>query len=89
MTSRFHVMPGVGQNIAWYALICNLHISAINNNKLDRALTRTVNFTKIIDELWYRDVANLQPESIKDFQVTNNANKPSIINLWFYMVLNE
>ena len=33
------------------------------------ALTKHVNFTKIIDDLWYRDIANIQPGYIKDFQV--------------------
>ncbi len=34
-----------------------------------RALTKTVNFTKIIDDLWYRDISKLQPGYIDDFQV--------------------
>ena len=34
------------------------------------ALTKHVNFTKIIDDLWYRDIANIQPGYIKDFKVT-------------------
>ena len=33
------------------------------------ALTKYVNFTKIIDDLWYRDIANIQPGYINDFQV--------------------
>ena len=43
------------------------------------ALTKYVNFTKIIDDLWYRDIANIQPGYINDFQVcseirTNKLN---------------
>ena len=34
------------------------------------ALTKHVNFSKIIDDLWYRDIASIQPGYIKDFQVS-------------------
>ena len=37
------------------------------------ALTKHVNFTKIIDDLWYRDIANIQPGYIKDFQVKHQS----------------
>ncbi len=33
------------------------------------ALTKNVNFTKIIDDLWYRDITKLEPGYIEDFQV--------------------
>lgn len=33
------------------------------------ALTKHVNFTRIIDDLWYRDINKLQPGRIDDFQV--------------------
>ena len=33
------------------------------------ALTKHLNFTKIIDDLWYRDIANIPPGYINDFQV--------------------
>ena len=33
------------------------------------ALTKHVNFTRIIDDLWYRDINKLQPGRIGDFQV--------------------
>ena len=32
------------------------------------ALTKNVNFTKIIDDLWYRDITKLEPGYIEDFQ---------------------
>jgi hypothetical protein len=32
------------------------------------ALTRDVNFTRIIDDLWYRDITNVQPGYIDDFE---------------------
>ena len=43
------------------------------------ALTKHVNFTKIIDDLWYRDIANIQPGYIKDFQV--------IQSIWLFQCL--
>ena len=33
------------------------------------ALTKHVNFTRIIDDLWYRDINKLRPGRIDDFQV--------------------
>ena len=36
------------------------------------ALTKHVNFTRIIDDLWYRDINKLQPGRIGDFQVRLN-----------------
>ena len=38
------------------------------------ALTKHVNFTKIIDDLWYRDIASIQPGYINDFQVSLLTN---------------
>ncbi|TRY77265.1 hypothetical protein TCAL_13990, partial [Tigriopus californicus] len=32
------------------------------------ALTKDVNFTRIIDDLWYRDISQVQPQYIEDFQ---------------------
>eukprot|EP00095_Tigriopus_kingsejongensis_P010173 maker-scaffold202_size261857-snap-gene-1.20 protein:Tk10173 transcript:maker-scaffold202_size261857-snap-gene-1.20-mRNA-1 annotation:"va5_rhybr ame: full" len=32
------------------------------------ALTKDVNFTQIIDDLWYRDISQVQPGHIEDFQ---------------------
>ena len=31
------------------------------------ALTRDVNFTRIIDDLWYRDITNIEQAYIDDF----------------------
>jgi len=42
---------------------------------LFRAVTSKVNFTKIIDQLWYSDVNKLKKELIDDFQV---------FFFWFY-----
>ena len=39
------------------------------------ALTKNVNFTKIIDDLWYRDITKLQPGYIEDFQVTKSRSQ--------------
>ena len=37
------------------------------------ALTRDVNFTRIIDDLWYRDITNVEQAYIDDFgQVRHN-----------------
>ena len=36
------------------------------------ALTKHVNFTRIIDDLWYRDINKLKPGRIGDFQVRTN-----------------
>ena len=38
------------------------------------ALTKHVNFSKIIDDLWYRDIASIQPGYIKDFQVNTDCS---------------
>ena len=38
------------------------------------ALTKHVNFSKIIDDLWYRDIASIQPGYIKDFQVNTGCS---------------
>lgn len=38
------------------------------------ALTKHVNFTRIIDDLWYRDINKLQPGRIGDFQVIWRRN---------------
>ena len=38
------------------------------------ALTKHVNFTRIIDDLWYRDINKLKPGRIGDFQVRTNHN---------------
>ena len=32
------------------------------------ALTKSVNFSKIIDDLWYRDISNIEPAYIDDFR---------------------
>ena len=32
------------------------------------ALTREVNFTRIIDDLWYRDITSVEPQYIEDFE---------------------
>ena len=38
------------------------------------ALTRDVNFTRIIDDLWYRDITNVEQAYIDDFgQVRHNS----------------
>jgi len=31
------------------------------------ALTRGVNFSRIIDDLWYRDISDVEPAYIEDF----------------------
>ena len=33
------------------------------------ALTKELNFTRIIDDLWYRDVSNILPGQINEFEV--------------------
>ena len=39
------------------------------------ALTRDVNFTRIIDDLWYRDITNVEQAYIDDFgQVRHNTS---------------
>ena len=32
------------------------------------ALTREVNFTRIIDDLWYKDISEVEPAYIEDFR---------------------
>ena len=44
------------------------------------ALTKHVNFSKIIDDLWYRDIASIQPGYIKDFQVNTGYSYVKIIS---------
>ena len=45
-----------------------LSISGVGQN-VAWALTKHVNFTRIIDDLWYRDINKLRPGRIDDFQV--------------------
>ena len=48
------------------------------------ALTKHVNFTRIIDDLWYRDINKLQPGRIGDFQVRmNDFNGKANVILFF------
>ena len=39
------------------------------------ALTRDVNFTKIIDDLWYRDISMVMPGHIEDFRQVKKCNR--------------
>ena len=55
------------------------------------ALTKHVNFTRIIDDLWYRDINKLKPGRIGDFQVRTNHNllNNGISPVLFKIVLGE
>ena len=45
---------------------CHTHsLTAFQN--IAWALTRDVNFTRIIDDLWYRDITNIEQAYIDDF----------------------
>ena len=48
------------------------------------ALTKNVNFTRIIDDLWYRDINKLRPGRIGDFQVCSVVISMEKADLEFY-----
>ena len=63
------------------------------------ALTKNVNFTRIIDDLWYRDINKLRPGRIDDFQVkistlsmvllgtTLNSKNSMFLKIWGFWIL--
>ena len=48
------------------------------------ALTKHVNFTRIIDDLWYRDINKLKPGRIGDFQVRIIEQRDFLLQVIFF-----
>ena len=51
------------------------------------ALTKHVNFTRIIDDLWYRDINKLKPGRIGDFPVRIIEQRDFLLQVIFFFSL--
>ena len=67
--SSSDIYPKIFHERGFQRMTSRFHAKPGVGQNIAWALTKYVNFTKIIDDLWYRDIANIQPGYIRDFQV--------------------